>query len=472
MASVVPLADLVPVALGEVLNDLAAPPRLAVGLVEDGTVLDFEGVDATCDTRFRIASMTKSFTATAVLQLRDRGIWRLDDPISRWVPEALAIRPPTDDSPSVTIRHLVTMASGMGTDDPWGDRLLNLNPADWRKLMQSGASFGAVPGTQMVYSNYGYALLGEAIARATNRSPQRYMVEEILQPLGLQHTGWDVPGDEVDWARPTHSEVDLDELPPLADGAFAPMGGLWSTVADLARWVGFLAAGFPPRNGDMRAEDQVLCRASRRELQQGHTVLEPSTKETRRGSRPGELAYGMGLVMSHHPTLGRMANHSGGLPGYGSNMRWLPDVGVGVIALGNRTYTPMRLLTMELLELLHDAGAIGPAPAIDAPELEAAAASLVEVIWGGQQFDHLDLALNVALDLPLDRRAKRAEAFALMVGALLHWSVEPSTLLTGVIVGRTATHTVRITLQLSPEATPRLQKYDLTSLPLPTTTRA
>jgi CubicO group peptidase (beta-lactamase class C family) len=473
--SMVSLAELVPGALREVLGELLAPPRLATAIVRDGEIVDFAGIDAGPMTRFRIASMTKSFTAAAVLQLRDRGTWRLDDPISRWVPEALSLRPPTDDSPAVTIRQLVTMCSGIGTDDPWGDRLLDLSPSDWRKLMHVGATFGAAPGTQMVYSNYGYALLGEAIARATNRTMQRYVTEAVLSPLGLLDTGWDVPANDVDWARPSHRESDLDELPPLADGAFAPMGGLWSNVVDLARWVGFLAAGFPARNGDMRAEDRVLSRASRRELQQGHTLLEPMQRETSRGTRPGELAYGMGLVVSHHPTLGSMVNHSGGLPGYGSNMRWLPDTGLGIVALGNRTYTPMRLLTMELFELLKEAGDIVVPRAfelIEAPDLEAAATALVGAIWGNGSFQELELAVNVALDLPLDRRAARAREFVAAVGELRNWTVEPSTLLTGEIVGQSATHTVRILLQLSPQVPPRLQRYELTSVPLPATTRA
>jgi CubicO group peptidase (beta-lactamase class C family) len=436
-----------------------APPRMAVAVVSDGEVTAFAGREATADTQFRIASMTKSFTAAAVLQLCERGIWRLDDLVSRWVPETLAFRSPTTDSPPITLRHLVTMCAGLATDDPWGDRQLDLSSDAFRSLMQRGATFAFPPATAFQYSNFGYAVLGEAISRVTRLSPQRYISNEILSPLGLHSTTWDVP---VNGATPTHDRQDLDELAPQADGAFAPMGGLWSTAADLAKWIGFFSDAFPARNN---LDSSILSRASRREMQQVHTSWPPSILETSRGPRLSEVGYGMGLMVMQHPVLGKVVHHSGGLPGYGSNMRWVPDYGIGLVALGNRTYSPMRLLTAELLELLVDQRSLG-APVrrwpLDTSHLEAAGSELVKAIWGGDAVDlsKIDFAENVDLDLPLSIREVEAAEVRTTVGALMDWAITPKSTTLGTLSAQSATHTISISIMLSPQVPPRIQHID------------
>jgi CubicO group peptidase (beta-lactamase class C family) len=456
------LRSLVPTALASVLGDRLAPPRMAVGMVDDGQLVGTFGVDANEHTRFRIASMTKSFTAAAVLQLRDRGAWKLDDPLSRWVPEALSLRGPTDDSPTITLRHLLTMTGGMATDDAYGDRLLDIEPTAWRAAMQAGAMFAVIPGTSTVYSNFGYALLGEAIARVARQSAQRYITNEILRPLGMSNTGWDVP-QSGDVAMPYHRVADLEELPPLDDGGYATMGGLWSTVADLSKWVAFLCDAYPPRND---TEHPVLCRASRREMQSISASFPAPISDTPRGLRLADLGYGFGLMIGTHPGVGPVVNHSGGLPGYGSNMRWLPDAGFGLIALGNRTYTPMRLLTAELLELLVERGEVPPPLRrwpVAAPEVQQHGAALADAVWSvdGEAIHHLDYSMNLPLDLPLERRAVDASSFAADVGPLLNRTIEATTSTTGVVIGQTSTHTVRISFQLSSQLPPLLQWYEL-----------
>src|SRR5207253_2171066 len=107
-------------------------------------------------TLFRIASMTKSFTAAAVLRLRDAGQLHLDDRAAAHVPAAARLRLPTSDSPPITVRHLLTMSSGLATDDPWADRHLDAAPTELRGWLQDGAAFGAAPGTVFEYSNLGY----------------------------------------------------------------------------------------------------------------------------------------------------------------------------------------------------------------------------------------------------------------------------------------------------------------------------
>src|SRR3954453_20229538 len=97
-------------------------PALAWGVVRDGKLDASGGSGADEHTVFRIASMTKSFTAACVLALRDDGVFALDDPIAAHAPELAAVGGPTTDAPAVSIRHLLTMSAGIATDDPWADR--------------------------------------------------------------------------------------------------------------------------------------------------------------------------------------------------------------------------------------------------------------------------------------------------------------------------------------------------------------
>ncbi len=233
-------------------------PGIAWGAMLDGRLAMSGGVgtlvvgaDQTPDasSMFRIASMTKSFTAAAVLSLRDEGRLRLDDRAGDLAPELAAVRPPTSDSPALTVRHLLSMASGLATDDAWGDRRLDIDAADLDALVGAGPGFAVAPGTAFEYSNLGYALLGRIVERVTGAPVQRLVTERFLVPLGLGATRWDPPGDGA-WARPYVWLDDAwhDERAPLGDGGLAPMGGLWSTIADVVRWMAFFDDAFPPRD--------------------------------------------------------------------------------------------------------------------------------------------------------------------------------------------------------------------------------
>ena len=151
-------------------------PAVAYGVVAGGELVHsggrgerwLGGPPPDADTVFRIASMTKSFTATLVLMLRDRGALRLDDLAVDYVPELRGVELPTPDSPPITIRHLLTMTAGFPTDDPWGDRQQGLDPAVFGRLLADGAIRCAwAAGTKFEYSNLGYAVLGKVIESVT-----------------------------------------------------------------------------------------------------------------------------------------------------------------------------------------------------------------------------------------------------------------------------------------------------------------
>ncbi len=137
------------------------------------------------------------------------------------------------------------------------------------------------------------------------------------------------------------------------------MGGVLSSVSDLARWVAGFAAAFPPdggREGNPAVDGDAphpLRSASRREMQLPQAVTGWRAADRLPGGPPASPAYyAFGLFADEDPALGRIVSHSGGYPGFGTNMRWHPATGVGVIALANGTYAPMNGLTELVLDAL------------------------------------------------------------------------------------------------------------------------
>ena len=157
-------------------------PGAAWGIVIDGQlahsgvfgvreIVTNAPVDA--DTVFRIASMTKSFTAMAILKLRDEGKLSLDDPAERYVPELKSLRYPTSDSPRITIRHLLTHSEGFPEDNPWGDQQLSESEEGLSRMLRDGIPFSNPPGVAYEYSNYGFAILGRIVSRVSGKPYQR-----------------------------------------------------------------------------------------------------------------------------------------------------------------------------------------------------------------------------------------------------------------------------------------------------------
>lgn len=172
-------------------------PGFAYGVVVDGelahtggagTLRVGEDVAPDADSVFRIASMTKSFTAAAVLLLRDEGRLRLDDPVARWVPELAGLPPRTTDSPPMTLEHLLTMTAGFPTDDPWGDRQQGLDLGAFAEFFRVGPSLDWAPGTHFEYSNLGYGILGLVVTNAAGMEYREFVRARLLAPLGMAAT--------------------------------------------------------------------------------------------------------------------------------------------------------------------------------------------------------------------------------------------------------------------------------------------
>src|ERR1700761_2253140 len=174
--------------LAEAYHQRGGQPGLAYGIVLDGELVHAGGLGERqlggprpdADTVFRIASMSKSFTASAILSLRDDGALRLDDPAEEYVPELRGWPPVTPDAARVSIRHLLTMTAGFPTDDPWGDRPQGLPLADFGRLLAGGLRFNWAPGTRFEYSNLGYAILGRIVATAAQTEYADFVRARLL----------------------------------------------------------------------------------------------------------------------------------------------------------------------------------------------------------------------------------------------------------------------------------------------------
>ncbi|MGH3151827.1 MAG: serine hydrolase domain-containing protein [Streptosporangiaceae bacterium] len=424
-------------------------PAVSYGIVRDGSLVHAAGFGARSldgpapdeRTVFRIASMSKSFTASAILLLRDAGALSLDDPAAKYVPELADWGYGAADAAPLTVRNLLTMTAGFPTDDPWGDRQQGLPLEEFDKFLAGGVGFNWAPGTRFEYSNLGYAILGRVITAVTGAAYQDYIRDRLLRPLGMTSTGFEAAQfDPSVLARgyrreqgATWSEVPLDPC-----GAFAPMGGVFSCVRDLTRWVSGFVAAFPP--GDPQAGGpHPVRRATRREMQLPQVLTGWDKPAGFPGDTPPVLsAYGFGLFVEEYNDLGRVVSHSGGYPGFGSNMRWHPASGTGVIALGNSTYSAMMALAARLLAAVvpqreapvwgygialaparpggaQPAGSGGARPAGGSgpwPETLAAREAVSGLLrsWDDDQADRL-FSPNVAQDAPF---AERRQVIALI----------------------------------------------------------
>lgn len=323
-------------------------PGMVYGVVKDGRLAYVKGVGVqnitdksavTPDSLFRIASMTKAFTALSILKLRDDGKLRLDDLAEQYVPEMKDWTYPTKDSPRIRVRDLLQHVGGFVTDDPWGDRQQMLPQDDFTRMIAAGVPFSRVPQTSHEYSNFGYALLGRIVANASGMPYTAYVQKTILTPLGMTASGFDAPkAPKARYALGYRWENDKWAAEPeMIDGAFNSMGGLQVSANDYAKWVAFLLSAWPARDD---ADTGPVKRSTVREIAQGSNFVAVTNRIGASGATACKqaAAYGMGWRVAQDCDLGLTLAHGGGYPGYGSHVMLMPDHGVGVFALSNRTY--------------------------------------------------------------------------------------------------------------------------------------
>lgn len=403
-------------------------PGLAYAIVRDGKLVHAatHGVQSieqprpiTAKTRFRIASMSKAFTALAILKLRDEGRLSLDDLAEKHVPQMRGWSYPTSDSPRIRVRDLLQHVAGFVTDDPWGDRQQSLSEAEFTRMIAAGVPWSRVGQSQHEYSNFGYALLGRIVTNVSGESYQHYIRRSILQPLGMTASGYeirDVPAQLMAVGYRWENDRWVAE-PTMPDGAFGAMGGLHTTVEDYSKWVSFLLSAWPARDGP---DSGPVKRSTVRELAQGLNFV----RVVPRQGTPSDdkcvhaVAYGMGMRATPDCDLGLTLSHGGGYPGYGSFVVLAPELGTGAFGFANRTYQAPAVAVWQSLWALERAGVI----ARREPPLNPLLAEMQEAVRATYAAGSLKpiegrLAMNFLMDRSAENWASELARLKALLGA-------------------------------------------------------
>ncbi|MGZ4450569.1 MAG: serine hydrolase domain-containing protein, partial [Nocardioides sp.] len=313
---------------------------------------DVPGTDP-ADVQYRIGSVTKTLVAVLVLRCRDEGLLSLDDPLGRFVPES--------GYAAATLRALLAHTAGLQSEPagPWWERSPGV-PVEALLAANDGSGAVAGPGEFHHYSNLGFALLGEVVARVRGRGWWDVVTDELLVPLGMARTSYHPQGPSAQGWSVGHFTGTLTPEPHQDTGAMAPAGQAWSTVADLARWADFLATGHP----------DVLPASTLREMA---TPSAPAPE------------YGLGLRLV--PWHGRfLAGHTGSMPGFLASLFVDPVTREGSVLLANAT---TGLVTHDVpLALLGEAAAPPSVPWTPTTAVPDAVAGLPGVwFWGNSAFE-------------------------------------------------------------------------------------
>jgi len=446
-------------------------PGVAYGiLIDDQLVLDSavghlniaDQNPASTSSVFRIASMTKSFTAMAIVKLRDEGRLSLADAAERYVPEMKNLEYLTSDAPRITIENLLTMTAGFPEDNPWGDRQLDESDTMLLQLMSNGAAFSNIPSYNYEYSNTGYALLGQIISAVTERPYQHYITSEILQPLGMNNTYWEYDSVAQSLLVKGYRWEDQEwkDEPMLHDGSFGAMGGLLTSIQDFSKYVSFLLSAWPPRS---ETEAGPVKRSSLREMQTPQFSRMFSEATDFRGDPcPIMIGYGFGLGVRQDCHGIRLISHGGALPGFGSNYVFFPDYGIGLMAFCNLTYTspwPFQ----EIVKLLFRDTTLQPRSLPVSDILSQRKNQVIDLIqsWD-QELEQEILAENFYLDKSREHREHEVDSLLTLAGRILDSeALIPSNQLRGRFSITTENGKLNVFFTLSPEANPRVQRLDI-----------
>lgn len=328
-ASTVP-ADLRPTLESFRQNALALTARdsaggVTVAVIDGDKVIWAEGfgwadrakrVRAGTETIYRIGSLSKTFTAVVLMQLLDRGVIKLDEPVEGYLAEIKDLANPPPGHQPITFRMLASHTAGLIREPGLADAAAG-SIAEWESKVIAAiptVSFDSEPGTKYLYSNIGYGILGLALSRAAHTPFMQLVEEGVFAPLGMTSSTFIID----DRLRPRLSagyqhmpDGSVDTTTPALEhagrGYKVPNGGVYSTVGDLARFMAALSGAATPVTSDSL---RVMMES-------------PQT--------PGMGEYGFGIQIKPTGFLG----HGGGVSGYTAAFDFDPKTRLGVIVLSN-----------------------------------------------------------------------------------------------------------------------------------------
>ena len=451
-------------------------PAIAFGLVVDGKLVyknsygytDVEKkIPASSASLFRIASMSKSFTCMAILKLRDEGKINLDDPAYLYIPELENVVYPTADAPHITIRHLMTHSAGFPEDNPWGDRQLADTDKELMEFIGKQISFSNPPGIEFEYSNLGFALQGKIISKVSGMRYQDYIKKNILEPLGMKATTYEYSEVAPDrlahgyrWLNNKWNEETL--LHDTPDGSWGAMGSMISSIDEFSAYMAFHLSAWPPNNA---AESGPIKRSSVREMHQPwrFNALVPgyTYADGRTCAIASAYSYGLGWMRDCDGKV--YIAHSGGLPGFGSQWRIMPDYGIGVVAFANLTYAPTGGINMRVLDTIIKMAGLQKRAIVPSKILEQRKNDLLKILpaWSNAERSGI-FAENFFPDYPIDSLRKHATDLYNKAGKIISISaLKPENQLRGTFIIEGQKINMEVYFTLSPENPPLIQEYHI-----------
>jgi CubicO group peptidase (beta-lactamase class C family) len=314
-------------------------PSAAGAVVRGGEILWSDAVGladaetdeaATSDHQYRIGSITKTFTAVAVMQLRDEGKLGLEDRLDGHL-----------DVPArgdLTLRRMLSHGSGLQREIPGNVWETLQFPKSAEELLATltEAEMVLAPGERWHYSNLAFILLGEVVAKLSGMPYEDYVEARILQPLELTRTGF-APTDPTAVAYSVQPYTDVVQREPMMverTGGLAAAGQLWSTVGDLCRWAAFFAAPKP----------EVLAPESIELMTSVQSMADPYR---------WSLAWGVGLMLVRSGDR-IYCGHDGGMPGYLANVLVDRESGLGGAVLVNGANVSPAEVTLSLVDKVRE----------------------------------------------------------------------------------------------------------------------
>jgi D-alanyl-D-alanine carboxypeptidase len=361
-------------------------PGLSIGIVYGNDLIWAKGygyanvekrIPATPATLYRIASISKVFTATAILQLRDAGKLQLDDPVSKHL-SWFRVKEPRADAPPITIWHLLTHTSGLARELPayyWNDLKFPSREEMMRMVPEEPAVFA--PEVEYKYSNLGLAIAGEVVAAVSGEPYAQYVEAHILRPLGMGATLVQPSASAANMAvgYRRHATGEPREAEDFIDArALTPSAGLASNVEDLAKFVSLQFRDGPAGGA------QILKGPTLREMQRVQW-LKPDWAS----------GQGLGFGIRHVGQQVRVGK-DGAAPGYKTLMEWVPAEKFGVIVLINGYDSEPTTYVNQALSIM------GPAIAKANPRPKAAPA-VADPSWskyvGTYTWKHVDTQIMI-----------------------------------------------------------------------------
>ncbi len=361
-------------------------PAVSIALVDDQRVVWSEGfgladppkqVRATPQTIYRVGSVSKLFTDTALMQMVEKGQLDLDAPVQRYLPE---FHPANPFGTPITLRELMSHRSGLVREPPIGHYFDATEPT----LKQTVDSLNQTtlvyaPGTHTKYSNAAVAVAGYVLQRQAGQPFAHYLQDAVLRPLGMSQSSF-VPTPQV-LANLAHSYMwtydgRVFDAPSFQLG-MAPAGCMYSSVLDLSKFVSMLLAGGEASSGRILKPETL------------HTMWQPQFSDGKDGD-----GFGIGFRLQNFDGR-RLVGHGGAIYGFATELEALPDdkLGVAVVTTMDSANSVMTKIANEALRLMLAAKAGSPLPQIPettAIPIELARAAAARYISGTRPFDLME----------------------------------------------------------------------------------